>query len=142
MKDKVRVSEQLMVEVGLADELGDGDRRAVQVGGGREVVVFRIGPALYAYENVCPHQGGPACEGKLIPRVEAELDDMGDVVRERFVRNEIHLVCPWHGWEFRIESGRCVPDPRFSLRRHEVTERDGRIFVSAERSAAANGRVA
>lgn len=136
------MDEKSMIEVARADELADGDRRAVQLDGGREVVVFRVGPGLYAYENVCPHQGGPACQGKLMPRVRAVFDDDGNVVRERFARNEIHLVCPWHGWEFHIETGRCVPDPRFGLRRYEVMERDGRIFVSVPRRGLTNGRPA
>jgi nitrite reductase (NADH) small subunit len=128
------MTEATEVEVGRADEFADGDRRAVHLEGGREVVVFRVGDGFHAYENVCPHQGGPVCEGKLIPRVEAVLDDAGDVVKERFARDKIHLVCPWHGWEFRIESGECVPDPRMRLRRYDVTQRDGAVFVSSQRS--------
>ena len=50
------------VFVAKRSELQDGDRRLV-VSGDLEIGVFRRNGALYAYRNLCAHQGGPACEG-------------------------------------------------------------------------------
>ena len=36
---------------------------------------FRVEGRLYAYLNVCAHMGGPACQGKLLPRVLDVIDE-------------------------------------------------------------------
>jgi nitrite reductase (NADH) small subunit len=86
---------------------------------GRELVAFRVGEEYVAFENVCPHLGGPVCEGKLARRVVAEIADDGGVV-DRFSETEINLVCPWHGFEFDLPSGVAVADARYRLRRCEL----------------------
>lgn len=39
------------------------------------------------------------------------------------------VVCPWHGYEFDLASGRCANDPRLRLRRYDVIERDGEVYI-------------
>ena len=58
--------------VGKGSEFKDGDRRIVFVGD-NEIGVFRDGGEFYAYSNFCLHQGGPACEGLTIAKVEERL---------------------------------------------------------------------
>lgn len=91
--------------------------------------VFRIGGAYHAYENRCAHQGGPVCEGLVLGRVEAVLGADREVVQERFSDTELHLICPWHGYEYAIETGRCVAEPRLRLRSFEVVERERSVYV-------------
>ena len=55
--------------VSKADDLKDGDRKIVP-NGNYEIGVYRVNGNLFAYQNVCPHQGGPACEGLLMAKVE------------------------------------------------------------------------
>ena len=82
-----------------------GSRTIVRVGG-REVGVFHTDAGLYALRNVCPHQGAPLCLGTVtgttLPSAPGEyvwgLD--GRVLR-----------CPWHGWEFDLETGVGLYDP-------------------------------
>ena len=50
---------------------------------------------------------------------------------ERFSETEPHIVCPWHGWEYDLRTGRCAADPRFALRRYEVVCREGEVYVRA-----------
>ena len=57
------------IMVGASSELADGDYRIVAVGE-LEVGIFRLGERFVAYENRCPHHGGPVCQGKLFNRVE------------------------------------------------------------------------
>ena len=38
--------------------------------GAREIGVFHWQGKFYAYENLCVHQGGPACEGIMMHKVE------------------------------------------------------------------------
>src|SRR5580693_10633175 len=62
--------------VAKLSEFKDGDRRIVFVGD-NEIGVFRHGGEIYAYSNFCLHQGGPACEGLTIAKVEERLRPTG-----------------------------------------------------------------
>lgn len=105
-----------------------GDRRWLVHADGRVVGVFRLDGQFHAYENRCPHQGGPVCSGRVMPAVKGVVHDDGTVVHE-LAEDEPHLVCPWHGWEFDLRTGRCVADPRVGLRKLNVVERDGDLFI-------------
>jgi len=50
-----------------------------------DIAVFKIGEKIFAVNNVCPHQQAP-------------------FMFEGFVENE-NVVCPLHGWCFKLESG-------------------------------------
>jgi nitrite reductase/ring-hydroxylating ferredoxin subunit len=98
---------------------------------GREIGIFETGGEFRAYESRCPHQGGPVCRGQLIGRVKAAISDGGAVGDERFDDSELQLVCPWHGFEFDVATGRCTADPRFRLRSYQVLVRNGIVYVVA-----------
>lgn len=100
------------------------------VAGEVEIGVFRVDDQLVAYENRCMHQGGPVCTGEIMGRYEQVLNPDGTVAGERFNDAEPHLVCPWHGWEYDLASGRCTADRRFRLRRYPLTVRDGDVYVT------------
>ena len=114
--------------VGELSEFAEGGYRVLRVDS-FEFGVFRQGDRVVAYENYCPHDGGPVCQGKVIPRVEEELgpDQTSRGLRFSDKRN---IVCPWHGWEFDIESGRHCGDPKYRLRPVDVRVRDNRVYVS------------
>ena len=105
--------------VGSCAEFADG-RRIMVEWAGREVCVFGYGRTFHAFENKCLHQGGPVAEGVILGKVECVLDDQKRALGERFSDTEIHLICPWHGWEYDLETGRSVTYPRGSLRRFDV----------------------
>ena len=116
------------IMVGELSEFAEGGYRVLRVDT-FEFGVFRQGDRVVAYENYCPHDGGPVCQGKVIPRVEEELgpDQTSRGLRFSDKRN---IVCPWHGWEFDIESGRHCGDPKYRLRPVDVRVRDNRVYVS------------
>jgi nitrite reductase/ring-hydroxylating ferredoxin subunit len=116
------------VYAGRVTDFEDGRRALVDIDG-REVFVFEREGRFYAYENVCRHMGGPVGEGMLIGKVEAILDDENRHLGDRFSTSEIHIVCPWHGWEYDIETGICAADRRIRLRRFEATTRAGEVYV-------------
>jgi nitrite reductase (NADH) small subunit len=97
--------------------------------GGIEVGVFMVKGRLKAYENRCRHQGGPVCTGEIIGRYEQVVLPDGTVAGERFADDEVRIACPWHGWEYDLETGQCTADRRFRLRRIEVREREGEAYV-------------
>ena len=116
--------------VGKAAEFKDGDRRIVFVGN-NEIGIFREDGEFYAYSNFCLHQGGPACEGLTIAKVEERI--MPDKTSRGlyFSETEMHFVCPWHGWEYDIKTGECAGDRKLKLRKYDVVCRGEDIFVVA-----------
>lgn len=114
--------------VASATELHEGQKRIVSHGT-HEIGVIRAKGALHAYLNICPHQGGPICEGMLIHRVEEVIAEDRTYLGTRFNQDDLHIVCPWHGWEFNVETGRCAGDGKHGLRKFRVIERDGSVYV-------------
>jgi nitrite reductase/ring-hydroxylating ferredoxin subunit len=90
-----------------------------------EIGVFAVDGALVAYENCCPHQGGPVCRGKVLARVTD--DDAG--LRSVHVEGSADLSCPWHGWEYDLRTGRHIGSDRVGLRPFPVVVEEGRVFV-------------
>jgi nitrite reductase/ring-hydroxylating ferredoxin subunit len=115
--------------VAKSSELKDGDRRIV-IAGQREIGVFHKDGAYYAYSNICLHQGGPACEGVLINNVIDIIGPDRTYEGQKF-GDEMHFVCPWHGWEYDIKTGECVGDRKQKLRGFEVIKRGEDLYVVA-----------
>ncbi|MCI0637271.1 MAG: Rieske (2Fe-2S) protein [Actinobacteria bacterium] len=107
-----------------ADELAAGARRIVSAGG-VEVGVFNLGDRLVAYRNHCPHQGAPVCQGRVggttLPSAPGEYV-FG-------LRGRV-LHCPWHGWEFDLETGNALFGHRVRLAPVDVEVEDGVIVLS------------
>lgn len=108
-------------------DLKEGERKIV-ANGNATIGVLRAKGQLHAFLNQCPHQGGPACEGLLIHRIEEEIGPDKKYLGMRYT-DDLHMVCPWHGWEFNVETGRCAGDGRHALRKYKVVERNDEIYV-------------
>jgi nitrite reductase/ring-hydroxylating ferredoxin subunit len=76
-----------------------GERRIVEVGG-RSIGVFRVGESFYGIRNRCPHQGGPLCLGHILGDVVADAPGLA-----RISDDPPRIACPWHGWEYDLDSG-------------------------------------
>ncbi len=74
------------------------------------LVICRRAGAVYAYEDRCPHAGGPLSQGNFA---------------------DGRLICPWHGWEFLCETGAWDGNPAVALRRFDARIEDGKIWVDA-----------
>src|SRR2546430_7849804 len=72
-----------------ADEIAEGTVRRVEVGG-RSLALLKVGGAIRALDDRCPHAGGPLGEGI----VEGGL-----------------LRCPWHERRFDPTTGVCLTHP-------------------------------
>lgn len=118
------------VHVGPASAFAQGERKIVEVEG-RRVGVFRVDDEFVAYLNICAHQGGPVCEGQFYPRTEAVVTAGGELVAERSDHSTPHLVCPWHGWEYDLRTGRMVADAEIALKPYEVEITDGEVYIHA-----------
>lgn len=117
------------VLVGELAQIADGDHRIFRIGR-LEVGVFRQGERIVAWENRCPHAGGPVCQGKIFRKVEEALGPDKKSLGLRF-GSTAQIVCPWHGFEFDVATGRHPGDPKMRLRPVDVSLREGRIYVRA-----------
>lgn len=111
-------------DVGSLAEL-ERDGRVVARVGGREVgVVAEPDGALHGIRNRCPHHGGPLCLGSVLERVAGD-PGVYELAGRRVLR------CPWHGWEFDLETGQCLDDPAMRAAVYEARVEDGRVLVQA-----------
>jgi len=117
--------------IGRISDFKDGERRIVFIDGDREIGVFRENGTFYAYSNYCLHQGGPACEGLTIAKVEERI--MPDKTSKGlyFSDTDLNFVCPWHGYEYDIRTGECIADRKLKLRKYEVVEKGDEVYVLA-----------
>ena len=105
----------------LAD-LAAGERRLINADD-KSIGVFNTGTRIVAVLNLCPHAFAPVCLGRVsgttLPSAAGE-----------FIWGREHeiLRCPWHGWEFDLNSGQCLTDRR-RLKRFPVVIRDQAIYV-------------
>ena len=98
------------VTVGSAGEVGEGEKNVYTVDD-RPIVVTRIGGALYAFSDICTHQG---CN--LHP---SEIED-----------NEIQCEC--HGSVFDVTTGEVVSPPaRNPLPVYPVRDEGGDLQIQA-----------
>ncbi len=87
--------------------------RSVRIGED-EIAIFNLGDRYVAVDNVCPHRGGPICDGIV----------SGETV-----------VCPLHGWKFSLDTGNVLkPDVCVRLETYPVQVSDGVISVLIEKS--------
>lgn len=107
---------------GLAD-LQPGERRIVEVGG-KIVGIFNVNGAYFALHDRCPHKAGSLCTG---PVTGTTLPS--DARQYVYGREGEILRCGWHGWEFEIDSGRCLADPKLKARTYQVTVEAGNLII-------------
>jgi nitrite reductase/ring-hydroxylating ferredoxin subunit len=123
-------------EVARADDLPPGSRVIVDLDG-QSIGVFNVNGEYVAVLNVCPHELGPVCLGRVggttLPSAPGEY---------RWGREGEILACPWHGWEFDLLTGKPLFGSVPNLRRFPVTVVDGAVYVTvrARRAAASPTR--
>lgn len=113
------------VDVGSAADLREAGRLVARVGG-REVGVLldRTDETVWGIRNRCPHHGGPLCLGRVRER-ETGTPGRYELSGRRVLR------CPWHGWEFDLETGGCIDEPSLRAAVYEAEIADGRVRLLA-----------
>ncbi len=94
---------------------------------GHDIGVIRLaGGELRAVRNWCPHKGAKICGGIVggtwPPTTPGEL---------QFAHAGEVLVCPWHGFEYDLNTGKEMFGTGMTrLRMYPVTVADGQVFVT------------
>ena len=96
---------------------------------GTTVAVFNVEGQVFALSNHCPHHGGPLCHGRISGAVLPSQP-----YEYRYGREGRVLICPWHGWEFDIESGRTIFDPAVRVKIYDARLAEGEIVVTRRRT--------
>ncbi|OZC92987.1 ferredoxin [Rhodococcus sp. 06-418-1B] len=99
-----------------SQEIKPGDRKIVELEG-RSIGIFNLDGKYYALLDQCPHAGAPLCSHGTVFGVSSAAgpDRPIDYERGKSIR------CPWHQWEFDIETGISFYDPRNAkVRKYEV----------------------
>jgi 3-phenylpropionate/trans-cinnamate dioxygenase ferredoxin subunit len=93
------------VVIGRVDEMPPGTKRHIEVVG-RGIAVFNVAGRFFALRDTCPHRGGPLSAGTIVGSITSTMPGYYeyDPVR-KFIK------CPWHGWEYDLETGQSSFDP-------------------------------
>lgn len=114
--------------VSAENQIDEGGRRIVACGE-REVGVFRVKGKLRAWHNMCAHQRGPVCQGRIFNRVAEPLAADGTSRFQEYDEDTFHIVCPWHGYEYDLETGFHPGNPKIRLRAARIEIEDGNVYV-------------
>ncbi len=96
---------------------------------GRPVGIIRTEDSVHAIGNACPHQGGPMCFGHVTGTMLSSAPD-----EYVYGRHGLVVQCPWHAYEFDLETGASVGNvlpgriPVF-----ETVVRDGDVYCVLRR---------
>jgi nitrite reductase/ring-hydroxylating ferredoxin subunit len=116
--------------LGAVEEFEEGVFRIV-VDGTLSIGVIRTARGFFAVLNRCPHQGAPICSGRLTGTMLPSRPSEYRYSDERAV-----LVCPWHRWEFELETGRSVgAATRRRLPTFPIEVEDGQVYLARRRRA-------
>ncbi|MCY3898464.1 MAG: Rieske 2Fe-2S domain-containing protein [Caldilineaceae bacterium] len=113
---------QRKIPVAAVHDFPPGTRMEVKVGS-VQIAVFNVGGDFYALYGRCPHQSAPLSRGRLQGTVICNADTCWET--EWAYEGEV-LVCPGHGMEYHIRSGKAFGyDLR--LRTYEVVVEEGQV---------------
>ena len=96
------------VRVAAAGDLPIGQGVLVDVNGVTLALFNAGGGRFHATSPTCPHEDGPLAEGWI----------EGDAV-----------VCPWHGFDFELATGRCRVDEGIAITVYPVRVTAGEVEV-------------
>ncbi len=77
-------------QIAKITDIPEGESRVFEAGG-RMVAVFHNDGKFQAIDDMCPHAGASLAEGWV---------------------EDGCVTCPWHAWQFRLDDGTYVQNPR------------------------------
>ena len=86
------------VKMAALGELPAGGAKEVEFEG-RVYALFNVEGRISCIDGICPHQGGPLVDGPL---------------------EGCMVACPWHGWEFDVQTGKTPLGPKIKVDVFEV----------------------
>ena len=93
-------------------DLADGTTQIINLDG-RSVLLSRFGDKLTCFENACAHMGVAMTGGEF---------------------RDGRVTCPYHGFEYALDSGECLTAPEVQLQPHRVRVAGERVEVQLSAS--------
>lgn len=100
------------VTAGSVSELSPGKIHKIEHGE-QVIALVNIDGQFFAVDGVCGHAGGPLCRGEVVAQEKV-------------------ISCPWHGWEYDLQSGECLMDPSLSQKVFAVQVEDDTVKIEVE----------
>ena len=94
-------------QVSSLDVIADGHTETLDVDG-QSVLLTRLGDKVTCFKNACAHMGMALDGGEISDGI---------------------ITCPYHGFQYALESGECLTAPEVQLQPHGVRVKDGQIEV-------------
>jgi nitrite reductase (NADH) small subunit len=98
------------VRAAKTSEIPAGTIREVNVAG-QVIALAEVDGKYYAISNICLHRGGPLAQGPL---------------------NGKNLICPWHGWEYDVTTGKTTMNPNLGVASYPTEVRGDEVFVDVD----------
>lgn len=120
------------VSLGIEEEFLDDESRIVEPRKNLRIGIYKSNGEYYAYEDICVHQGGPACEGDLFPNAEGEIKSTTKNNHDGGGSGNGHkpnFACPWHGVEYDIKTGTCRANKRLKLKSFKIVAKNGIVKI-------------
>ena len=86
---------------------GEGEAKEFELGD-KTICVAKLNGTITAMDNICLHMGGPLGQG--------------------FIEGS-KLVCPWHGWEYDLQTGQVVDDPQSKVAVYPIKIDNGEVLI-------------
>ena len=98
------------IDIGTLADIPQRGARTVQIGGEKEIAVFRTGDdQIFALVNECPHKKGPLSQG---------------------IVHGHSVACPLHNWNIALKSGEAQGEDKGCTPTIAVKQEDGRIWIA------------
>jgi 3-phenylpropionate/trans-cinnamate dioxygenase ferredoxin subunit len=118
-------------DIGPLEDFIEAQAQRVEIGR-HALLVVRQGHTVYALRDICPHQGARLSDGMITgtpltcrPGDPLSYSKQGQII-----------VCPWHGWEYDLTTGRSLVNPqRVRVRSYTTQIKAGRVLVTLEHSS-------
>lgn len=81
------------------------------VADGRVFAVFKVDGTIHVLDGICAHAGGPLGKGSLRKNI---------------------VTCPWHGWQFNIETGRHCLTERICQTTYPARIEAGSVIIDVD----------
>ncbi|CAM2958108.1 Rieske 2Fe-2S domain-containing protein [Flavobacterium frigoris] len=102
------------IKVASLSELPEGSSKIVKVKNSK-VALFHFNGKITAIGNACLHKGGPLGLGCI----EKKYDGT-------------YVTCPWHGWEYNIQTGTAPPGYKDQQAVYEIKIKGDAVLISEE----------
>ncbi|MCY3711315.1 MAG: Rieske 2Fe-2S domain-containing protein [Caldilineaceae bacterium] len=115
---------QRRIPVAPLSDFPPGTRMEVKVGR-TPIAVFNVDGEFFALFGRCPHQSAPLSRGRLQGTVICNADTCWET---QWAHEGEVLVCPGHGMEYNVRSGKAFGYD-LKLRTYEVVVEDGQVII-------------